>query len=138
MPSPRAFFATLKVELVHDAAWATRAVGAHELFEYLELFYNGPRRHSRSGSQPTGLRAAVGSRRIGSLNPRVYEIGASPIHRQAVETRVVETRVAVGLRQDIRERGVRKPLLLQRPAQSADILDSRMSSPRASTFPRRS
>ena len=40
------FFATLKVELVHDAAWATRAVARPELFEYLEVFYNGQRRHS--------------------------------------------------------------------------------------------
>src|SRR2546428_4410798 len=43
------FFATLKVELVHDAAWATRAQARTELFEYLELFYNGQRRHSGLG-----------------------------------------------------------------------------------------
>src|SRR5207244_10723355 len=43
------FFATLKVELVHDAAWATRAAARTELFEYLELFYNGQRRHSALG-----------------------------------------------------------------------------------------
>jgi len=51
------FFATLKVELVHDAAWATRAVARTELFEYLELFYNGPRRHSA----------------LGYLSPRAFE-----------------------------------------------------------------
>src|SRR5215467_539924 len=51
------FFATLKVELVHDAIWATRAEAHAELFEYLELFYNGQRRHSA----------------LGYLNPRAFE-----------------------------------------------------------------
>src|SRR5256885_5304977 len=51
------FFATLKVELVHDAAWATRAAARAALFEYLELFYNGQRRHSA----------------LGYLSPRAFE-----------------------------------------------------------------
>ena len=51
------FFATLKVELVHDAAWATRAAARTELFDYLELFYNGQRRHSA----------------LGYLSPRAFE-----------------------------------------------------------------
>jgi transposase InsO family protein len=51
------FFATLKVELVHDAAWATRTTARTELFEYLELFYNGQRRHSA----------------LGYLSPRAFE-----------------------------------------------------------------
>ena len=51
------FFATLKVELVHDAAWATRAAARTELFEYLELFYNAQRRHSA----------------LGYLSPRAFE-----------------------------------------------------------------
>ena len=51
------FFATLKVELVHDATWATRAAARTELFEYLELFYNGQRRHSA----------------LGYLSPRAFE-----------------------------------------------------------------
>jgi transposase InsO family protein len=51
------FFATLKVELVHDAAWATRAAARAELFEYLELFYNAQRRHST----------------LGYLSPRAFE-----------------------------------------------------------------
>jgi putative transposase len=40
------FFATLKVELVHDARWKTRRAARTELFDYLEVFYNGQRRHS--------------------------------------------------------------------------------------------
>lgn len=51
------FFATLKVELVHDAVWATRAAARTELFDYLEVFYNGQRRHSA----------------LGYLSPRVFE-----------------------------------------------------------------
>lgn len=51
------FFATLKVELVHDAAWDTRAAARRELFEYLEPFYNGRRRHSA----------------LGYLSPRAFE-----------------------------------------------------------------
>ena len=43
------FFATLKVELVHDVTWATRAVAKDEIFEYMERFYNGWRRHSSLG-----------------------------------------------------------------------------------------
>jgi len=51
------FFATVKVELVHDAAWATRAAARAELVEYLEVFYNGERRHSA----------------LGYLSPRAFE-----------------------------------------------------------------
>jgi len=51
------FFATLKVELVHDAAWDTRAAARREVFEYLEPFYNGRRRHSA----------------LGYLSPRAFE-----------------------------------------------------------------
>jgi len=43
------FFATLKVELAHDAHWRTRAHAQDEVFEYLEGFYNGQRRHSALG-----------------------------------------------------------------------------------------
>ena len=51
------FFASLKVELVHDATWATRTTARTELFEYLEVFYNGQRRHSA----------------LGYLSPRAFE-----------------------------------------------------------------
>lgn len=40
------FFATLKVELVHDALWPTRAAARSAVFEYIEIFYNRQRRHS--------------------------------------------------------------------------------------------
>jgi hypothetical protein len=40
------FFSTLKLELVHEHDWATRAEARAAIFEYLEVFYNGQRRHS--------------------------------------------------------------------------------------------
>jgi putative transposase len=43
------FFATLKVELVHDALWPTRAAARGAVFEYIEVFYNRHRRHSSLG-----------------------------------------------------------------------------------------
>ena len=43
------FFATLKVELAHEADWATRGQARGEVFEYIEQFYNGQRRHSALG-----------------------------------------------------------------------------------------
>jgi len=43
------FFATLKVELNHAGAWRTRVEAHRAISEYIELFYNGPRRHSTIG-----------------------------------------------------------------------------------------
>jgi putative transposase len=40
------FFATLKVELVHETWFRTRAQATREIFEYIEVFYNRVRRHS--------------------------------------------------------------------------------------------
>jgi putative transposase len=40
------FFATLKVEVDHDGAWRTRADARRAVFDYIEFFYNGQRRHS--------------------------------------------------------------------------------------------
>jgi putative transposase len=43
------FFATLKTELVHAAAWPTRAQAVAELAAYLDGWYNYERRHSSLG-----------------------------------------------------------------------------------------
>jgi len=43
------FFATLKIELDHDAAWPTRAAARRAVFDYIALFYNAQRRHSTLG-----------------------------------------------------------------------------------------
>jgi transposase InsO family protein len=43
------FFATLKIELVRDAHWSTRAQGRAELAAYLDGWYNYDRRHSSLG-----------------------------------------------------------------------------------------
>ena len=43
------FFATLKLELVYQVRWPTRAAARTAIFEYLQLFYNRRRRHSSLG-----------------------------------------------------------------------------------------
>ena len=43
------FFATLKVEFVHETLFHTRAQATREIFEYIEVFYNRIRRHSFLG-----------------------------------------------------------------------------------------
>lgn len=43
------FFSSLKMELVHEADFATREQASAALFEYIELFYNRKRRHSSLG-----------------------------------------------------------------------------------------
>ena len=43
------FFSTLKMELAHDADWATRADARADVARYLEIFYNRQRRHSVLG-----------------------------------------------------------------------------------------
>ena len=40
------FFHTLKVELVHDQNYQTRAHANSSIFEYIEAYYNQKRRHS--------------------------------------------------------------------------------------------
>jgi len=40
------FFATLKIELVHQNRWRTRGEARSAVFEYIELFYNRRRLHS--------------------------------------------------------------------------------------------
>ena len=43
------FFATLKVELVHDEGYQSRQEARASLLEYIEVFYNRTRRHSALG-----------------------------------------------------------------------------------------
>ena len=43
------FFGTLKQELVHRQAYATREEARASLFEYIEVFYNRQRLHSTLG-----------------------------------------------------------------------------------------
>jgi putative transposase len=45
------FFRTLKVELVPDRAWPTRATAAAAVHDYIERFYNTERLHSTLGYQ---------------------------------------------------------------------------------------
>lgn len=45
------FFASLKKECVHQTDFLTRAQAQHEIFEYIEVFYNRERLHSALGYQ---------------------------------------------------------------------------------------
>jgi len=56
------FFASLKKELVHGADFATRAEARAAIVEYIEVFYNGQRRHSS----------------LGYVSPAEYEQSATP------------------------------------------------------------
>ena len=62
------FFATLKVELAYETNWLTHADARRALFEYIEIFYNGQRRHSS----------------LGYLSPRAFEAQGRPKPAQAV------------------------------------------------------
>jgi transposase InsO family protein len=76
------FFATLKVELVHDATWPTRAVARDELFEYMERYYNGQRRHSSLGY----VSPLAFERRRGDV-PTLVELRESSSGRQKIVSR---------------------------------------------------
>ena len=43
------FFSTLKTELVHDVIFTTKASATSTIAEWIEVFYNGQRRHSTLG-----------------------------------------------------------------------------------------
>ena len=43
------FFATIKKELIHRRSWPTKAELRTEVFDYIEVFYNRQRRHSKLG-----------------------------------------------------------------------------------------
>ena len=47
--APMESFFTLKTELVHHRQYATRAEAKHDIFAYIEGFYNRTRRHSAIG-----------------------------------------------------------------------------------------
>ncbi len=58
---------TLNVEFVHETLFRTRARATHEIFEYIEVFYNRLRRHSS----------------IGYVSPVEFEENYVPLHKAA-------------------------------------------------------
>jgi putative transposase len=44
-----AFWSRMQVELLNTRRWKTRVELANAIFEYIEIFHNGPRRHSSLG-----------------------------------------------------------------------------------------
>jgi len=71
------FFATLKVELVHDAAWTTRTAARTELFESSSSTTGGAdiRRWAISAPERS---SNSGNTKHWQHNPGVYQTGASP------------------------------------------------------------
>ncbi|MGH2403255.1 MAG: IS3 family transposase [bacterium] len=53
------FFATLKLELIYQHAWPTRAAARRAIFEFIEGFYNQQRLHSSIGYQSPARYEAV-------------------------------------------------------------------------------
>ena len=83
------FFATLKTELVHLADWKTRAEAKSEIFEFMEVFYNGERLHSH----------------LGYLSPMEYELSSKTFrrrHRKTVHETETDQSVLRGGRADPR------------------------------------
>src|SRR5713226_5807623 len=83
------FFATLKVELGHEASWATRGQARGEVFAYIEQFYNGQRRHSALGYlspltferrwvREGGTTATVASQLVSRWSPETTSSVAAP------------------------------------------------------------
>ena len=71
------WFATLKKEQVHLQYYATRAAAKSDIFEYIEVFYNKFRRHSKINNvSPSGFRAIMG-RAAGEKNSVNYRFMAS-------------------------------------------------------------
>ncbi len=68
------FFPTLKVELVHDRRFATRAEAKAAVFDYIEVFYNRTRVHStldyKSPVEFEVAWAAIRCRGPGQQDPR--------------------------------------------------------------------
>ena len=54
------FYSTLKTELIYHETFRTRDEARRAVFEYIEIFYNGTRRHST----------------LGYLNPADFELTA--------------------------------------------------------------
>lgn len=61
------FWGTLKNELVHHRRYATREQAKAEITEYIEIFYNRQRRHSKLGNlAPAVFAQQAAARRAGA------------------------------------------------------------------------
>ena len=83
------FFATLKVELGHEASWAPRGQARGEVPASIEQFYNGQRRHSALGYlspltferrwvREGGTTATVASQPVSRWSPETTSSVAAP------------------------------------------------------------
>jgi putative transposase len=58
------FFSTLKAELVHGTDYVSRSQAKASVFEYIEVFYNGRRRHSALGYVSPVEHEVVAARKV--------------------------------------------------------------------------
>jgi len=91
------FFATLKVELAHDAQWPTRAHAQDDVFEYLEGFYNGRRRHSALGY----LSPVSFEHQWSNAPARLSESSAAMASSPAVSGSTIERQAAISVLPEI-------------------------------------
>ena len=98
------FFATVKVELVHDAAWETRAAARSALFEYIEILSTASGAIRRSGISARGPSSGSARNKLGdhdgpirarTRSPRRLRL---PVPRWACGQRVVGCKRPVGCR----------------------------------------
>ncbi len=78
------FFTSLKLELVYQVRWRTRAEICTAIFEYLELLYNRCRRHSSLGYRLNSNGETGG---YWLPNPGVHQLGASSAWRLVSDAR---------------------------------------------------
>ena len=68
------FFSSLKKERVRGRTYLTREEARADIFDYIKVFYNRRRRHSK-----LGMLSPVEFEEVKSESKCVYEIGGSPI-----------------------------------------------------------
>ena len=77
------FFGTLKTELVHHEAYATREEARQSLFEYIEVFYNRQRRYSALRLQKSprirGLSQLTPASAHGTWGRSIAIVASSPL-----------------------------------------------------------
>lgn len=73
------FFSSLKKECIRKRTYKTRDLARADIFDYIEVFYNRPRRHSHLGGvSPVALEQALTCGQ--NLSTGVGSGGVSPMH----------------------------------------------------------
>jgi hypothetical protein len=78
------FFATVKVELVHDATRETRAAARTQLFEYIGSSTTGSAAIRRSGILAPGPSSGSGRNDDRQLNPGLHQTGGQDLSQHSL------------------------------------------------------